>query len=744
MPHAQLGLGACTLACALAFGGCSGNDETTAPPARVHPHLMVTPAERAVVLARIDREPYAAMLAWVRDVAARSYEDDPDPLHWDSGANGRNAETAQANALIAWLFDDAAAADKARDFLARLETDWETNTVWDINIRMPHTLLGYANAWDLLMATPGYPAEESAAAAAKLTDINRKFFAKYLENGVFRGLLLGPTQNNHPIRTAVAIGYVALAFPEDPDARKWANWAASELDYLWGPKGHYVQPDGGVSEGPFYFGFAWGVSAAFFVAMRNTFPEPPSFERDCRNRVDFDPWADHGCVEGEPFTWQDPLVPGSRFELSAAWSLALRLPRGARPPEGDAYFNAFNGGALLSSFGGDGTFRWDWESNLDEPYAMTHGADLVAHHLAYFDDAVAATEPDFTTRFMPDAGHAVFRSDWSPDARWLLLLAEHGDVRKTVHDHVDGTSFSLAAYGEYLLIDPGYYKPEETDNAKTAHSPSHNVVLIDGRSAPDKGLLTDFGDADAFLRNTHDGSYVEYAEAQQDYQETHVERSVVFVGGRYFVVADRLATTHTTPRAHAFRLHGWAGHGSGGVFLPGADGARWERPLAGVDVRVACTEPGMAVVEPAFVDLMVPHVQEFDLARTVTTHGVIDAGVTALAPSFLSLLLPYRVGAAPGADDAPLASEAIDLGAGVVGWLVHTAGATDLAVLRRPGAPASLQVPGGPLVDTDAELALVRIVGGPPFAVMARGTSLALDGVVVASALDPSGVVVEE
>jgi len=113
-----------------------------------------------------------------------------------------------------------------------------------------------------------------------------------------------------------------------------------------------------------------------------------------------------------------------------------------------------------------------------------------------------------------------------------------------------------AAYGEYLLLDPGYYKPDEQDNAKTAHSPAHNLVLIDGKAAPDKGLLTDFGDADAFLRNTLDGSRVKYAEAWQDYQSSHVERSVVFVDGRYFLVADRIQTT-ATGGAKARIPHEW-------------------------------------------------------------------------------------------------------------------------------------------------------------------------------------------
>ena len=68
-------------------------------------------------------------------------------------------------------------------------------------------------------------------------------------------------------------------------------------------------------------------------------------------------------------------------------------------------------------------------------------------------------------------------------------------------------------------MDPGYYKPNDLNNALTAHADSHNVILIDGQGAPDKGLLTDFGDTDAFLENTLDGTAFDYAEARQSYRD---------------------------------------------------------------------------------------------------------------------------------------------------------------------------------------------------------------------------------
>ncbi|WP_437761328.1 heparinase II/III family protein [Sorangium sp. So ce281] len=732
------------LACAaLAAAGCGTDAPGPSEPrdTGVHPRLLARPEHRDLLRSRVDREPYASILATLKRRADRPYEEEPDPASWDHKTNGNNASTAQANALLAWAFEDRAAADKAREFLRRLRTSWDTNTVLDMNIRMAKVLMGYTNAWDLLSATPWFPAEESVEAESKITDITGQFFAKYIEHDFYRDLLLRPAQNNHPIRTADAIGYVALAFPEHPAAATWWSWSISELDYLWGPDGQYVQPDGGASEGPYYSGFAWGPTAAFFIALDNALEGEAAFTRDCRTRSDEDPWAGHGCVDGEQGALEVPLR-GGLFTKAVDWSLSLRLPWGSRPPVDDGVFTPFNGSPLLTSFGGSGEYLWDWEQNRD-PQAMEFGADLVAHHLLYVDDAVAPEAPRFLTRFFPDTGHAVFRSDWGDDARWLLLLAEHGSARKAIHDHVDGTSFSLAAYGEYLLIDPGYYKPDSLDNAKTSQSPSHNVILIDGRSAPDKGLFNDFGDADAFLRNTHDGDAVDYAEAHQDYQDTHVERSVAFIDGRYVVVGDRLSTSHPAARAHAWRLHGYAGLTSGGTFELLPDGGRWERARAGVEARVLSTSPGLAVVEPPYTPLTVPHVHEFEEDREAADHAVIDAAVQAEAPGFLAVLLPYKVGVDAG-PDAPLQAAPIAAEPGVVAWRIESDGGTDVAVLRSKGAAEALALPGGQVLETDAELVVLRIEGERPFALMARGTRVLLDGSPRLTAPDAAGIAVEE
>jgi hypothetical protein len=723
------------------MAGCSS--EGPVEPAPRHPVLIATAAEKEVVLDRLDREPYATILATIEAIAAEPYEE-PTPAPWDHRTIGHNNTTAQANALIAWLKDDEAAAQKARELLLAMPSDFETNNTWDVNIRMPHVLMTACFAWDLLRGTPWLSDEESAQIAETVTTITSQFFDRYLVNGVTRQLVLGVSQNNHPIRTASAIGMVAVTFPDHPEAEVWGNWAVSELSYLLGPEGRYIQADGGVSEGPFYYGFAYGPAIAFAIAMKNAVPVDHRWQRDCRNRQDADPWLVTDCVDGEPFVFPNPL-DDERFHATVDWSINLRLPTGWRAPLADANYIAHNGSALLTSFGGAPHHRWDFEVTPEDPRRlMTWGMDLTAHHLFYVDESVEPAEPPWRNRFLPEAGNAVFRSGWDEDARWLLLVAENGAARKTLHDHVDGTSFTLAAYGEYLLLDPGYYKPDNLDNAVTADADSHNVILVDGQGAPDKGLLLDFGDADAFLENTVDGEQLAYAEAHQSYESTDIERGIAFVRKRYFVVADRLRTSTTTARTHAWRLGGYAGYDVPGTFEPWGCGtgepcgAKWEKERAGVDVHLASTAPGLTVVEPSYEPLAAPHVGAFNRPRDVEDHGVIDGIVEAVAPGYLAVLAPYAVSGS--GDDAPLAVTPLEAGQDAAAFLVEGAEGREVAWLRGPDAPEGLTV-DGTTVTSDAAFVIAALDGA--FGMVARGTMLEVDGEALVNGNDEPMKVVE-
>ncbi|TNE86320.1 MAG: hypothetical protein EP330_21500 [Deltaproteobacteria bacterium] len=681
--------------------------------------LLVDEADRPTLLARIDTAPYDLVYDALVEEAAQDLRVPEADAPWDHSVHGHNADVAQAAAFLAWLHEDRVYAQIALDSFALLDGDVLSTDVGDVNIRVPHTTIAYTNAWDLLELGGFWPGEGTRAdARERILEVADGTYERFHDDDIYRQVWLTPAQNNHPIRTVTAVGYPALRFPDHPESQAWSDWAASELAYLWGPDGQYVQPDGGVSEGPFYYGFALAPSLAYFAAMDRLHPDGLAATRDCINRSDLDPWTGHGCVDGEAFTFANPLYD-PLFHATVDWSIGLRLPDGSRPPLADAYFNPLNGAALLTGFGGGGHTHWDWANNVARPYTMTHGLDLRPYHLTLVDPDVAPVEPPWTTRILPEAGTATFRSDWSEDARFLLLVAENGSARKTLHDHVDGTSFSLAAYGEYLLVDPGYYKPNSLNNAVTSAPEAHNVVLIDGVGAPDKGLLTNFGDTDSFLRHGEIGANLHYAEAHIAYEDATIERSVLMVDGRYFVVADRI-DSQGGPRTFGWRVGGHAGYGVGGSYE--LDGQRFnvERERAGLDVWLGSTAGLPTLTEPPFVENQAPHVHQFALDREVNHHVVVDGEVQGEAPDFLAVLAPYAVGAT--GDDAPLAVAAMTgLPAGWTGFVIGD----DQVVLRDPTSTETATLPDGAELSTDAELVFLGSSG----IARVRGATVLVDGV---------------
>lgn len=706
-----------------------------------YPRLWVHPEHKAIVLDRIEREPYISVLAALHERIDKPPEERPDPAVWHLDTELHNASIVRGAAFLAWLQEDDGYAQIAIDLLERFEADLDTAPISDSNIRMLHITYAYTDAIDLLLGA-GYIDEAQAEVyAQEMIDLAAQIHEMFVVNDIARMLYMTPSQNNHPIRTALAMAYVANAYPEQTAEAQWRHWCLSELDYLLGPTGHYMSADGAVSEGPDYHQFGFAASYMFYLTMRMTDNEPMLVRRDCINRNDADPWTDHGCVQDEEFVFTNAL-DYPPFVAGFDWQLALRLPSGYRPPFEDGRLRTFPGWAMQTSEGsGGGEYLWAWLNNADGDLPMTRGLETIAQHLVHVDDSVPPVEPEFETRFFDEGGTAILRSGWDPDARWLLFLAEHGDVRKTLHDHVDSLSFQIAAYGEYLIIDPGYYKPSALNNATTADSWAHNLLLIDGRTAPDKGIFEDFGDADAFFGETHDGERLDYAEAWQEYQDTRVDRAVAMIDERYFIVADELTTTALDVREHAFRVNGWAGFDSGGSFgqIPG--GGRWERALAGVDVYMASTAPGLSLREPVYVENEVPHVHEITSGHG--HHAVLDAVVDELAPGFLAVLAPYRVAAAVDELDAPLQVEAIDVGVGAAAWLVSGAGFVDLVLSREPDTPGPFMLPDNRLVTTDARLVVWRM-DGAELVLLSRGTSLEVDAATILDGGDPDGITVWE
>ena len=679
------------------WGGCSPADLIESIPQECQEQVvldddlfwLVSPSDRDMLVSRVAREPYQTLWSQIQITAEEEYVD-INAWEWDVGEVGANAQIAKSAALVGWLENDQNMQEKAKQFLLTFPTHFDTYTDWDINIRMVHPLIAAIDAREILRASRVWSTSEDQEFRDRIAQVTEDFFETFLLDDIHRQAVLGFAQNNHPIRTMVAIGYVALAFPALEEAMEWRNYTLSELGYLWSEQGQYIQADGGVSEGPFYFNFAFGASVAFFLAANKALPSPFCFRQRCANRQEVDPWVGHGCVEDLPVPWENPLE-GAWLYRAMDWSINLRMPGGDRFPVADSRFTSLNGVALLSQFSGEPHHQWDWENISSDPLATTWGADLTLHYLLHYDDLLQSEEPPWQNWIMEEAGFAAFRSGWGSDEVFATLIAEQGAMRKTLHDHVDGLAFGLAAYGDYLLMDTGYYKGGELELPQTAQADAHNVILIDGEGAPNKGLLHDFGDTDATLSpvSSFEEAPLVMALAQETYAQTDFSRLMGFVRNRYFFMVDHLETSSTIERLHSWRVHPYVGEEVGGSLELADNGFTLERDAGAVRLWIASTEGSITWTEPEFSSLQAPHVHKVERSGGPAHHTVIDGEVEGVSPHFLSLLIPYRVGAEP--------TEVVFLEAGEngVAWMVMNEEGEDIFWLRGNNAPQQLFLPDG-------------------------------------------------
>ena len=692
--------------------GCP-EDPPPEEPVVVYPHLAVRADQKASILARLSDAPFDELYARIVDRADSDFRE-PEPDIWNWKTYNKNACISQANAFLAWLHDDPARAEKPRQYFRDLATDYENHNSWDLNIRMPYMAVCGVQTWDFLMGSGFFPAEEAVAAQDKLVHIAQAHFDHYVMDSFYRYTALEVTQNNHPLRTASTLALTGIAFPDAPGAKDWLGWALAEYDYLFSDEGHYIQSEGGVAEGPHYYFFGLPAVMAALIAADNGWDASRTIKRNCLSRNVGPPWNAGDCTQTS-FTFSNPLYR-DRFINAMDWSVALRMGDGGRLSIGDGGRNSPNGLPLMTAYAeGKEHLVWDWMTNERDHLKTTGGMHLTIHHLAHLPHPLVAREPTWKNRFMPESGYAVFRSGWDRNARLGVLMAEEGPARLTIHDHVDGTHFMLEAYGEYLVIDTGYYKPNELNNARTAHAPAHNVILVDGRGAPDKGILNDWGGADAYLRHGTDGEHIAYAEAHQNYQRTDFVRSMAFVRQRYFVIADRLASDQTDAREYRWRLHAGVGRDFSGTSSFETNRARIEATTARLDVALASPSGDVVFEAPPFEENQAPYV------HAINGHGhhdVLDGVLSAQDPDFLAVLLP-----SPN-DDQSLRIEAIDAPTGSVAWRVVGDQVDDVIWLRSTAANEPLVV-GDRRIETDADL---LILSGSDVGLIASGSSLHING----------------
>ncbi len=623
-------------------------------PTEQHPGLLFTSDDISVLKERIQREPYAT---WWQTVQARA-ESTPESFTEERS----KARFAKSLAFAYLMTDDVAYADRAVEVLKEMQFPPRGGDLGE-----PHNegevVAIYAVAYDMIHDFVAGDAESLEEIRAILAEEAQRLYegiviltipVPFFDDIVIRlhqtpdprDLSIVHLDNWH-VRAYGGLGLAAMALSGHTGlANTPQDWSDRAFDLVTRSLWHQIDDDGGYAEGPFYSRYAADVYLPYMFALKN-------------------------------LTGTDLLID-SRVQKMHQWSLNLRLPNGRRPNIEDGHIDDFYGHYLSAAYESGGVNRWDWENNSRGLYVREF-SEMDA--IAVYDDAVAAQEPDHgPTLFMPEAGDAVFRSDWSQQATYMLLRGEHGRARSQGlgHEHADETSFIIYAGGEMLALDAGYIN--FTNHNRVNRGLNHNVILVDGEGPPNaivEGESIDGGN-DAFLEEFFTSAFGDYAEVNASYADVDVRRRVLFTDSEYFVIADELRDDQT--HTYQFRLHGHGGGDGGGTYAREGNLARWTQTNAEL-LAYTTASAGETFSEDEAV-------HSFDFLEE-PTHTVLQVEQNGDNAEFLTILYPRSLDQgeptlAEVANDGGQALQ-VSIGAGQdIAW-VRDASSTEVVLKARLG-----------------------------------------------------------
>lgn len=145
----------------------------------------------------------------------------------------------------------------------------------------------------------------------------------------------------------------------------------------------------------------------------------------------------------------------------------------------------------------------------------------------------------------PFAGQLISRSGFDTDAQYSFFdIGPWGSG----HQHNDKLHLSIAAFGRDLLVDGGRfaYRGEVANKFRkyAVGSASHNLILVDGKGQADGPRVAEAPLANNLYAITPEydygsGIFEKFSEIEGRFSHT---RSVIYVRGKFWVVADQLKT----------------------------------------------------------------------------------------------------------------------------------------------------------------------------------------------------------
>jgi hypothetical protein len=578
----------CVLAVVLLFAGRRVGLTTNSFPPERHPSLLFDHNDIQALRGHLDREPYRTWLRRLDRFARR-----------DAGIEGMSTEVARAHraraaALAYQLTGDRRYADRAADLL-RAARRPSCGGCWRALDDIVEGAAAWAVAYDLL--APYLAGNEPLEAKARLmvADLARELYAG-------RYAWPSPGGDTRELRQFCALGLCALAIRDYapgrdlPGPRDWHRRARRLLPLV---AERQICRDGAYAEGPGRQAAAAELYIPFCSADRR--------------------------VMGED------LLTGGLLD-ACAWSTRVAQPDGMRPPLDDSAATLACSYELTTREDLGGLFAWD-AARTD--LATSVPDTRLVEALTLYDDSVAPQKPTWpASAALEGSGDVVFRTNWGPDATYMLLRGEHGLARSAGgnYEQADSTSFVLSRGGEPLVLDGGFggWSVREECHAPEAH----NLVLLDGKAPPVRAALGAVVQVDVDVQ-TLDQVFDPAASAvrlRRVHDRTIFDRTVVFAGDCGALVFDQL---RASDGAHRFtwqiNLNG-GGTTNGQLSIDGNQ-AVLRRPEAALRLALLPSDPEAETLNATTS-------RHYFHEGEPQTHVLVRSSLSAQQASFLAALAP--------------------------------------------------------------------------------------------------------
>lgn len=339
--------------------------------------------------------------------------------------------------------------------------------------------------------------------------------------------------DSHAVRsvslTIVPACIALLGEEENDEARDWLDYSIEFLATVYSPWG---DSEGGWAEGTNY----WMMGMAYLIEAANRLKSYTGI--DLYKRPFFRNTGDFPLFCKAPNTRRATFGDDSTQGDLPCVKTGINLRQYAGVTGNGAYqwyfeeLNRLNPGTEMAFY----NWGW-WDTNFDELTYLTDFPD------------VEATPPEGGLRWFKGIGwvgvqHAM--ADPDNHIQFVMKSSKFGSIS---HSHGDQNAFCMAAYGEDMAIQSGYYVAfNSTMHQKwRRQTVSKNAILING-----KGQYADKDKSKAMAatgqiiaaEQREDHIYIK-GDATAAYQSlspevTSVEREVYFVRNSYFVIVDKV------------------------------------------------------------------------------------------------------------------------------------------------------------------------------------------------------------